>query len=243
MKLFRPASVLALMTLTACLTACTHTWVDTKHQQPANFATWVDTPQGTAYNLQPGDDLSVVLPFNGELNYKGRVSPDGTFTMPFVGTVPAGGRTAAQLAYTINKTLATNGITANAFATVSIVQSTAHVFVGGQVAKPGEIPLTAGMSVMQAVTAAQGLLDTARTGEIVLIRRSPDGRPMLRTIDLDKLTQQGDPAQDIVLQSSDTIFVPKSSIAEVDQWVDQYMNKALPFSRTLNYDITGSRAY
>ncbi|WP_028228899.1 polysaccharide biosynthesis/export family protein [Paraburkholderia ferrariae] len=238
MNRLRPVFVLVLM----LLAACTRTWVEPQYQRPASFATWVDTTP-SVYRIQPGDDLSVVLPFNGELNYRGPVAPDGTLSMPFAGTVPAAGLSVAQLAGNIDKALAANGVAAHAQASVAIAQSSSHVYVGGQVAKPGEIPLHPGMNVMQAVIAAQGLLDTARTHEIVLIRRSPDGRPMLRTIDVDAFTQTGDPAQDVVLQTADVVFVPKSSIAEVDQWVDQYIDKVLPFNRGFDYTISNNPTY
>ncbi len=235
MKTIRPAFVLVLM----MLTACTRTWVAPQYQRPASFATWVDSTP-SVYRIQAGDELSVVLPFNGELNYRGPVAPDGTLTMPFAGTLPAAGLSVAQLGESINKALAANGVTGNAHAAVAIAQTSSQVYVGGQVGKPGEVALRPGMSVLQAIIAAQGLLDTARTNEVVLIRRSPDGRPMLHTINLDSLTHQGDANQDVVLQSSDTIFVPKSSIAEVDQWVEQYIDKVLPFNRGLDYTITNS---
>ncbi|HEY4803783.1 MAG TPA: polysaccharide biosynthesis/export family protein [Paraburkholderia sp.] len=235
MNILRPAFVLGLMTLTAC----TQTWVEPKFQQPDHFAAWSEaTP--SVYRIEPGDDLSVVLPFNAELNFRGTVAPDGSLTMPFAGTLPAAGLTVAQLADTINKALATNGMAKNAHASVAIVQSAAKIYVGGQVGRPGEIALHTGMSVMQAIVAAQGLLDTARTNEVVLIRRGPDGREMLRTIDIDALTHRGDPKQDVVLQAADTIFVPKSSIAEVDQWVDQYIDKVIPFQRGFDYTISNN---
>lgn len=238
MTSFRPALVLALLTLTAC----TRTWVEPQYQQANRFATWTNaTP--AVYRILPGDDLTVTLPFNGELNYHGQVAPDGTLSMPFAGTLPAAGLSIAQLAAAINKALANNGISADAHAAVGIVQSGGHIYVGGQVGKPGEIQLRTGMSVMQAIMSAQGLLDTARTNEVVLIRRGPDGRPMLRTIDLDSLTRQGDPNQDLVLQASDTIFVPKSSVAEVDQWVDQYITRVLPFNRSFDYSISNNPTY
>lgn len=238
MNTLRSAFVLVLISLAAC----TRTWVEPQYQRPASFATWVDTTPGV-YRIQPGDDLAIVLPFNGELNYRGPVAPDGTLSMPFAGTVPAAGLSVTQLAERINKALAASGVAANAHASVAIAQSSSHVYVGGQVGRPGEIPLHPGMSPMQAVIAAQGLLDTARTNEIVLIRRSPDGRPMLRTIDIDSLTQKGDSNQDVVLEASDTIFVPKSSIAEVDQWVDQYITKVVPFNRGFDYTISNNPTY
>ncbi|WP_322044740.1 polysaccharide biosynthesis/export family protein [Paraburkholderia sp. J67] len=235
MKTIRPAFVLVLMTLTAC----TRTWVEPQYQRPANFATWVDTAP-SVYRILAGDELSITLPFNSELNFHGPVAPDGTLTMPFAGTLPAAGLSVTQLAQDIDRALATNGVAGNAHASVAITQSYAHVYVGGQVAHPGEVALRPGMSVMQAVFAAQGLLDTARTNEVVLIRRSPDGRPMLHTVNFDALTHMADPSQDVVLQASDTIFVPKSSIAEVDQWVDQYIEKVLPFSRSLDFSISNN---
>jgi protein involved in polysaccharide export with SLBB domain len=238
MNILRPAFVLALMTLTAC----TQTWVQANYQQRDRFAAWVDVAPAV-YRIQTGDALSVVLPFNAELNYQGAVAPDGTLTMPAAGTLPAAGLSVVQLADTINKALAANGVTANAHASVGLVQSAAHVYVGGQVTHPGEVPLHVGMSVMQGIIAAQGMLDTARTNEVVLIRRSPDGRPMLRTIDTDGLTHRGDPDQDVILQAGDTIFVPRSSVAEVDQWVNQYIDQALPFSRGFDYTISNQPTY
>lgn len=238
MKTFRPLVPVFALVMTA-LSACSHTWVHSEYQQPQGFATWSDAP-ATAYQIQPGDELAINLPFNSELNYRGPVAPDGTLAMPFAGTIHAGGLTTAQLADNINKALMTAGVTANAHASVGIAQTAARVYVGGQVKQPGQITLEAGMSVMQAIMAAQGLLDTARTHEVVVIRRSPDGRPMMRTVDLDALTHRGDPRQDIVLRPTDTIFVPKSSIAEVDQWVDQNLNQAIPFTKGFSYSITNN---
>ncbi|HEY0296441.1 MAG TPA: polysaccharide biosynthesis/export family protein [Bordetella sp.] len=232
---------LVFMLALASLAGCSSTWVDAQHQQPDRFATWDDAPPAT-YLIQPGDDLSVTLPFNAELNQKASVAPDGTFTMPLVGALPAAGYSTTQFAGRIDKALAANGVVADARATISVTQYAGRVYVGGQVGQPGEVPLRAGMTVLQAIEAARGTRDTARTDEIVLIRRGSDGRPMLRTVNIDALTHTGDPNQAVVLQASDTIFVPKSSIAEVDQWVDQHINQALPFSKGLSYTYTNTTA-
>ncbi len=221
------------------LTACTPTWVPSEYRQPERFATWVDAAPA-AYVIQPGDEIAITLPFNAELNQKALVAPDGTFSMPLAGPLPAAGRSAAQLSGIVDKALLANGVVADARSSVSVVQYGGAVYVDGQVGKPGEIVLRPNMTVMQAIAAAQGMRDTARTDEVVLIRRAPNGRPMLRTIDTKALTRRGDPAQAVVLQSSDMIFVPKSSIAEVNQWVDQYINQALPFNKGINYSYTNT---
>jgi hypothetical protein len=34
----------------------------------------------------------------------------------------------------------------------------------------------------------------------------------------------------VLLQAQDVVVVPKSGIAKVDKWVDQYIRKVLPFN-------------
>ncbi len=229
---FRLVFVLGLV----ALTSCAPTWVAAKYQKPTQFATWVNLPPA-AYKIQPGDDLSVILPFNPELNHEAPVAPDGSWTMPLAGTVSLTGLTVTQAAGSINTALAKHNVIANAYASVSIRQYAGQVYVGGFVGHPGGVPLQSGMDVLQAITAAGGMQTTARTHEVVLIRRSPDGRPMLRTIDIDALTRTGDPNQEVALQPSDTIFVPQSSISEVDQWVDEHITKVVPFNPSVNYNL------
>lgn len=219
------------------LTGCTPTWVEQSYRQPEGFATWVDSGP-YVYRIQPGDDLAVSFPFNAELNHQAAVAPDGMFTVPMAGQLQAEGRTIEQLASEIDRVLLAKGIVADAHALVSVLKYNSRVYVGGEVVQPGEVLLRPGMDPLQAITAARGLRDTARTQEIVLIRRAPDGRPMLRTVNLVSLTRQGDPDQVVVLQPSDTIFVPQSSISELNQWINQYINLALPFNKSINYSFT-----
>ncbi|WP_051543076.1 polysaccharide biosynthesis/export family protein [Acetobacter papayae] len=103
--------------------------------------------------------------------------------------------------------------------------------------KPGAVPMQSDMDVLQAITAAGGLMDTARTGEVVVIRRSPDGRPMLRSVNLTALIRRADPQQSVALQPSDTIFVPETSSVEADQWVDRYITRIVPFNQSINYNV------
>jgi hypothetical protein len=42
---------------------------------------------------------------------------------------------------------------------------------------------------------------------------------------------------DLPLYGGDIVFVPRSRIAEVSNWVDQYINRTLPFSRTFVYSV------
>jgi protein involved in polysaccharide export with SLBB domain len=92
---------------------------------------------------------------------------------------------------------------------------------------------------MQGVLMAGGFLNTARSSEVVIIRRRADNVPMLRTVDLSRYAGTANPKDDMPLQGADVIFVPKARIAEFDLFVDQYLNQALPFTKSLNYTLGG----
>ncbi|MDR3517275.1 MAG: polysaccharide export protein [Azospirillaceae bacterium] len=232
---FRPLFLLAVIGLSACADT-----VPPERQQPTAFPLLPKIP--AEYRVGPGDDLSVILPFNPELNYEGPVGPDGRFTMPVVGSLLAQGRTVPEFEALLDKALVDNHIAANARPSLSIRHYAPVVYIDGEVKQPGAVPLQNKMTPLQAIAAAGGVLDTARPSAIVIIRQGPDGRPILRTVDLDAYVKTGDPDQAVALQPLDTVFVPKSTIAEVDKWVEQYITKALPFNRNLDYTISNSTA-
>ena len=73
--------------------------------------------------------------------------------------------------------------------------------------------------------------------QVVLIRRNPQNRPMLRTVDLRDFVNQGSTDADRPLVPGDIVFVPRNGISEVDLWIDQFVTKFLPFQRDFNYTI------
>ncbi|MBX7199013.1 MAG: polysaccharide export protein [Rhodospirillaceae bacterium] len=215
------------------LAACAE--VAPRYQHPDAFDSIAELPP--SYIIGPGDELSVVFPFNAELNYEGPVGPDSTFTLPVAGTVSTAGKTSTQVEEAISQALTARKIAQNPPVSISIRRYAQVVYVGGEVKLPGAIPLQNKMDPLQAVIAAGGALDTARTSSAVIIRRGADGKPLLRVVDLNKLIHTGDKAQAIALRPSDSIFIPKTSIAEADLWIDQYINKLVPFQRGFSYTI------
>ncbi|MEK6398617.1 MAG: SLBB domain-containing protein, partial [Terriglobus sp.] len=109
------------------------------------------------------------------------------------------------------------------------------VYVGGQVKSPGAIPLASGMDVLQAIIAAGGMTDTARTGQVAVIRRTADNRANVTYFSMKDYRKGKTDGVVATLQPRDVIFVPRSRIAEVDLWVDNYINKTVPFSRGFSY--------
>lgn len=112
-----------------------------------------------------------------------------------------------------------------------------RIFVGGEVVRPGVQPLKGPLSVVQAVMVAEGVKDSAQTEEVLVLRRGPsDARQVIR-VDLAAAMSGKDLSQDLVLQPYDVVIVPRSGIASVGLWVDQYVKRVIPFSLGFSYTI------
>jgi polysaccharide export outer membrane protein len=105
------------------------------------------------------------------------------------------------------------------------------VWVDGEVRTPGVFDMAGDIDAWQAVIQAGGFLPTARQGEVALIRRGPGGVRMMRAIDL--RPRRGEV---IALRRGDIIFVPRSNLGEVANFVTLFRN-ALPVGFT--YAIGG----
>jgi protein involved in polysaccharide export with SLBB domain len=99
-----------------------------------------------------------------------------------------------------------------------------RVFVGGEVGQPGAKDIIGPTTVIQAVALAGGFKDTARTDEVIVMRRDEENKPFLIALDIKKAMKGIDLNQDIYVQPYDMVLVPKSNIADVDLWVNQYIN-------------------
>jgi len=188
------------------------------------------------YRIGPGDELSITFPNQSELNHDGIVGPDGRFPIPLLGNVLIAGETPSQTAAMITAQLQQQGIANNAVPNITFHKIGTSVYVGGQVHQPGVVQLASGMDALQAVIAAGGFTDEAKAGRIAVIRRSPDNKPAVTYVDLKAYTKGKDKASIALLSPRDVIFVPRKAISEVDLWIDQYINKTLPFNRGVDFN-------
>jgi len=69
---------------------------------------------------------------------------------------------------------------------------------------------------------------------VVIIRYQGTNKPLFFVLDLEKsLSLSTTEPNDILLKPFDIVFVPKSTIAKVNQFVEQYIDKLIPISRSL----------
>ncbi|SHK60036.1 polysaccharide export outer membrane protein [Bradyrhizobium lablabi] len=127
----------------------------------------------TAYRLDAGDKLRVVVYGQEGLTNTYSISAGGAITMPLIGSVPARGRTPAGLAAEITAKLR-NGYIRDPSVAVEI-EAYRPFFILGEVAAPGQYPYVPNMSVESAVAIAGGFSPRARRDSVTLTHTDNSG--------------------------------------------------------------------
>ena len=127
-----------------------------------------DFPKPVAYTIQPGDSLDIKFFYNPELNESVIVRPDGKISLQLIDDIKASGLAPSELDALLTKNYSKELRKPELTVIVRSFVSQ-RIFVGGEVNRPGLIPLAAGMSPVQAVFQAGGLKDTAQLKETILI--------------------------------------------------------------------------
>ena len=83
--------------------------------------------------------------------------------------------------------------------------------------------------------AAGGMKSTARSNEVVVVRRGEAEQRLAFAINLDQVVDGTGLGQDVRLQPLDTVIVPRSDIAQVDLWVEQYIRNLLPATPSTSF--------
>lgn len=122
----------------------------------------------TAYTLDAGDKLRIVVFGQEGLTSSYAVDANGNIQMPLIGTVPARGYTTGQLAGAVTAGLK-NGYIREPQVAVEI-EAYRPFFILGEVAFPGQYPYVANMTVENAIAIAGGYSPRAKRGGAELAR-------------------------------------------------------------------------
>ena len=192
---------------------------------PIPYASWRDDEPG--YRLYPGDQIDVATPSAPELNRSVTVGLDGRIQLPLVGAFMAADRSTPQLQQVL--TAAYAGQLIDPRVEVSIKQAQPlRIFVGGEVGKPGVYDMPGDIDALQASVMAGGFTIAANTHRVVVIRRGPDGRAMMREVDLGQAVRGAPRADAVPLRRFDIVFVPRSGVANAGLFVQQYLRDLVP---------------
>jgi len=187
------------------------------------------------YLIQAGDELEIRFFHTPEQNVTLPVRPDGMISLPLANEVQAAGRTAEELRLDLvqrySRELAKPEIA------VLVRSFTGYqVHVGGEVGRPGVLELTGARTVLQAVFEAQGFLPTASPRDAIVVRARPDQSYEIVPVDLEAVLAGTDARGNLMLRPYDVVYVPPSTIANVNKWVDQYLRKNIFINFTYRID-------
>ena len=166
----------------------------------------------TEVRLSPGDELDIRFFYTPELNTVQTIRPDGKIALQLIGEVMAQGMTPNQLKEELLKKYSKHLLQIDV---TVIVKSYSNrvVYVGGQVNRPGAVPFTPQMTVLEALMLAGGVRIIGATirskYRTVMLIRNQDGKWIGVELDLEKVLK-GEQSQPYYLRPLDIVYVTES---------------------------------
>ena len=180
------------------------------------------------YLVGPGDVLEIKVWRHSDLDITAVVRPDGKISFPLVGNVNVCDLTTDDVEKAIESGLSATLNQPKVNVNVRSFQSK-KIFVLGEVNKPGVYPFEGRVTVLDALSKASGYKsDTAALKSVMVIRKGYSSKPEVLRLNVYEVIAKGRFSQNIYLQPYDIIFVPKSFIANVNTFVDQFFAKTDP---------------
>lgn len=162
-------------------------------------------PLPAGYVIGPEDVLSVVFWRDKELSADVVVRPDGKISVPLLNDIQAAGYTPEQLSDVLVK--AATKYIADPTATVIVKEiHSRKVYVLGEVAKPGTVPLIGEMNVLQLIATVGGLLEYADKENITIVRVE-NGKERRFKFNYKDVVKGKKVEQNIQLKPGDTVLV------------------------------------
>lgn len=211
---------LVLLCASLALSGCMY------YAQPIAKSEIHNEPPKDLVTLSTGDEIEVRFTYWPELNEIQQIRPDGFVDLGIVNEVKAAGKTIPDLTAEL-KTRYASTLKDPDISIVVRNYAKEYVYVGGEVLNPGLVALGPEMTALEAIMAAGGQLKaSARMSGVILVRHT-GGKRYAAAINLARQID-GKESTPVVLQPRDIVFVPRTLIDHVDQFVDQYINKTIP---------------
>ena len=156
-------------------------------------------------SLGPGDVIEVTVYDEPSMSKTFKVAPNGTIDFPLIGTLELEGKEPQEVAELIKVRLRDDKILKNPSVSVLVKEvNSKKIAVFGQVQKPGQFPMTEGMTVVQAISLAGGFTSLADRDRVPLNRRVSRDKVVRVVFSVAAITEGK--MNDILLQSGDTLY-------------------------------------
>ena len=197
---------------------------------------WGAVPE---YRIVPGDLLALNFgPQEGSPNdlfRTQRVRPDGRISVFPIGDVIAAGRTPRELEGMLVQLLSAEQRNPRVTVEVNDIAGN-QVHVIGRVKVPGSYQTGPFMTVLQAITHAGGFEDDASRNSVVVFHRNGAHTVQVARLRLDNAMKSGDLSADLPLSRFDIVYVPRSSIGNLNVFATQFFGNQ---QSILNFALSG----
>ena len=176
--------------------------------------------------VHPGDVIELKFFHTPELNELQAVRADGKIVLHLIGEVDVRGLTPEQLRHQLAEQYKPH-LRDPEIAVLIRETVVRKVFVSGQVQVPGHVDMPGRLTVLSAIVQAGGFdFREAEVGNVVIIRHEGDQRygyslnmaPALR----------GEETEPFYLKPQDIVYVPRTRISQVNQFIDQHISGLIP---------------
>lgn len=164
----------------------------------------------------------------GGLKLEVRVTPAGEIHLPGVGEVFAQGLSLEELKAEVDARYDAT-IPGVAVTPVLTQRAPRYVYVLGEVGQPGQFTLQGPTTLMGALAMAGGWKQGANLRQVVVFRRGDDWRLMATMVDIKGALygRRPTPADEIWINDTDVIVVPKTPLQATDEAINQLFTRGL----------------
>jgi polysaccharide export outer membrane protein len=170
------------------------------------------------YQLRPSDVLQIAFPITPEFDQTITIQPDGFVSLRGVGDLYIAGKSLPEFSDALHK--AYGAFLNDPIINIEIKDFEKPYFTaGGEFGRPGKYELRGDTTVAEAVAIAGGFTEKARHSEVLVFRRVPGGWQAAKRLDVKQMIAKGDLGEDIHLRPGDLIYVPKSTLSKVKDFI------------------------
>jgi polysaccharide export outer membrane protein len=193
---------------------------------------WSRVPE---YRIVPGDLLKLNFgPRETDLTdlvRELRVRPDGRVSVYPIGDVVAAGHSPRELEASLVGLLSAE--LKNPRVTVEVAEVAGNqIHVLGRVTNPGSYPAGPFTTVIQAITRAGGFSDDAARNSVVVFHRDGGRTVAVARIRVDEALKRGRIDADYPLSRFDIVYVPRSTIGNINVFARQFFAEQGPILST-----------
>jgi polysaccharide export outer membrane protein len=184
---------------------------------------WGQSPvqANAAYALAPQDSISIRVIDQPELQFQGRIGPDGYISFPYLGRVELATLTESDAAELIRKGLVQKGILKNPQVIVNVISFGQQVSVLGEVGRPGIYPIDRPLNLIDLLAEAGGIKTETAGAYLVLQSKGADDKTSVEKVDIDKLLRGTDATLNTSIHNNETIYVPLAPVYYVSGYVNR----------------------